>query len=412
MSILVCGLNHKSAPLAVRERLAVAPEQHSEYLNQAIEHDAIKEVAIISTCNRTELICETHHTRSVLNWLRNSHHEDLKLEQYVYIHHNRAAVRHLMRVACGLDSMVLGEPQILGQIKQAYHHACNAGTIGAGLRGVFRAVFAATKKVRSSTAIGANPVSVASAAVNLAKQKLGDLKSKTVLLVGAGDTVELAARYLHQHGVNDFIIANRSQASAIDLGKRYQAKIISLEDIAKNLPSVDIVITATSANHTIIDASTIASSMALRNHCPMLLIDLAIPRDIEPQTADINEIELVNIDDLSMIIADGLDGRRDAAAQAEQIIELELEKYKRWQNYLLAVDAIKAYRKSLQTMADGELEQALKALKNQKDPEEVMNHLARRIINKAIHHPTKRLRQAGIYGRQDLLSLAKYILSE
>lgn len=413
MSILVCGLNHKSAPLDVRERLAVAPEQHREYLTKAIDHTAIKEVAILSTCNRTELICETDQTKNVLGWLSKSHlKQDINLQQYVYVHYNRAAVRHLMRVACGLDSMVLGEPQILGQLKQAYHQAVQAGTIGSELGGVFRAVFAATKKVRSSTAIGANPVSVASAAANLARQQLNDFKNKTVLLIGAGDTIELAARYCHQYGMNDFIIANRSQSSAYNLGKRYQAKLITLNDIPRNLPSVDLVITATSASHSIIDKAVVQSSMQLREYSPMLLIDLAIPRDIEPDAAHVKGVQLVNIDDLAMIISDGLDGRRDAATQAEQIIELELEKYKRWQNYLLAVDAIKGYRNSLHDIAEAEKELAIKALKNNTDPEEVITHLARRMLNKAMHHPTRRLRQAGTYGRHDLLKLAKYLLSE
>jgi glutamyl-tRNA reductase len=412
MSILICGLNHKSAPLAVRERLAVAPEKHSDYLMQAIQFDAIDEVAIVSTCNRTELVCATTQSKSVLNWLSNSHwRQDIDLEPYTYVHHNRAAVRHLMRVACGLDSMVLGEPQILGQVKQAYHQACQAGTIGTCLGGVFRAVFAATKKVRSQTAIGANPVSIASAATNLAKQVCSQLHDKTVLLIGAGDTIELAARYLHQLGAVDYIVANRSVSSAQRLGERYKAKVIGLADIAKNLPSADIVISATSAPVPIIDAQMLASSMRLRQFSPVLLIDLAIPRDIDAAADQVPGVKLVNIDDLSKIIENSLDERQGAATEAQQIIELELAKYLRWKNYLVAVQAIKAYRSDLQYAAEEEVDIALKALAVS-EPGQVVRTLARRLINKAMHQPTTRLRQAGVDGRHDMLKLAKYLLSE
>ena len=335
MGILVCGLNHKSAPLAIRERLAVSPEQHQAYLASANDQSSISEVAVISTCNRTELICETSKTQSVLDWLSDRHHgQELDFQKYIYIHYNRAAVRHLMRVACGLDSMVLGEPQILGQIKQAYQQACNVGTIGPELGGVFRAVFSATKKIRTNTAIGANPVSLASTAVNLAKQKISDIAKTKVLLIGAGDTIELAARYLHQLGVRDFIIANRTLSRAYELAQLYDAPVIALNDISKHLSSVDLVISATTSTTPIITSDMMEPVIALRDQSNMTLIDLAVPRDISAEIASLPSVNLFNIDDLELLIADSIDERRVAAEQAEQIIELELAKYSRWQNYL------------------------------------------------------------------------------
>lgn len=408
MTLIACGINHKTAPIALREQIAqsaVAPVEPS--------HLYSKEAALLSTCNRSEWYCSTHDVEATLTGLA----EQLGLSQeawqsYVYVHQNTAAVRHLMKVACGLDSMILGEPQILGQIKQAYRYASEQGTIGKQLGAMFRYVFSATKRVRNDTNIGQFPVSVAYTGVDLIKRQGGDLSQKQVLLIGAGETVELTARHLLQQGVGHITVANRSLDNARILAGQYGASAVTLGAIPEMLGQCDIVITATASTLPLIGKGMLETAMRQRQQRPLLLLDLAVPRDIEAEAGQLPNIALYNLDDLQAIISDNLGERRDAARQAEEIIEHEITKYIRWQRSLTAVNAVRHYREQVQLAAADERDKAIAALSRGIDPEQVLIEYGQRLTQKALHVPSVRLRQAGYDGRDDIIKIAQYLFCE
>lgn len=411
MALIALGINHKTAPVNIRERVAFSPEKLEEALRELTALGYASEAAIVSTCNRTELVCTTaaeDDGRKIIDWFQ--HYHKLKreeLEPFLYLHPEGQAVQHLLRVACGLDSLILGEPQILGQIKTAYRAAVQAGTVGALLGKLFQYTFSVAKQIRSDTAIGSSPVSVAFAAVSLAKQIFSDFPQHTALLIGAGETIELAARHLHENGIGRMIIANRTVEKAHTLAKEFNAFAISLTEIGSHLAEADIVISSTGSTLPILGKGAVERAVKARRHRPILMVDIAVPRDIEPECSQLDDVYLYTVDDLQEIIQEGLKSRQEAAKQAEEIIESQVSHFMGWLRSLQVVDTIRAYREQAEFLRDAELEKARRMLARGESPEEVMQWLARGLTNKLIHAPSAQMRQAGYDGRYDLVEAAQ-----
>jgi glutamyl-tRNA reductase len=317
----------------------------------------------------------------------------------------------VLRVASGLDSLVLGEPQILGQIKDAYAVATKAGTMGGLLDRLFQHTFSVAKQVRTDTAIGASPVSVAFAAVSLAKQIFSNFEQHTALLIGAGETIELAARHLHQNGIGRMIIANRTVENAHALAQEFGAYAIALPEIPNHLAEADLVISSTASPLPILGKGSVESALKVRKHRPMLMVDIAVPRDIEPEVADLSDVYLYTVDDLQDIIQDGLRSRQEAALQAEEIIDTEVSHFMHWLRSLNAVATIRDLRESAQTQRDEELDRALRLIASGKDPQQILTELANRLTNKLIHVPSTQLKQAGYDDRLELIEAARTLFN-
>ncbi|MFL0796348.1 MAG: glutamyl-tRNA reductase [Cellvibrionaceae bacterium] len=407
MNLLVLGINHKTAALEVRERVAFAPEQMEDALCGLREESGASDAAILSTCNRTELyVCGAASVESVLAWLAGYHH--LTTEQLgpcYYSYEDDVAVRHMMQVASGLDSMVLGEPQILGQIKSSYAVAQVASALGEPLHAVFQQVFSTAKRVRTETAIGENPVSVAYAAVSLAQQIFSDLSQNTALLIGAGETIELVARHLKDNGVQQLIVANRTLSRAKDVAEEFGAEPILLADLHDQLPRADIVIASTASQLPILGKGAVESALKARKHNPMFMVDIAVPRDIEPEVAELEDVYLYTVDDLKDVIEEGVKSRESAAQEAVEIIEEDLQQFVRARKARSASETIRAFRSVAETVRDEELEKALLQLRKGEDPEKVLAAMARTLTNKLLHTPTSRLSQASADGRSEVLTL-------
>jgi glutamyl-tRNA reductase len=409
MALLAFGINHNTAPLALRERLAFAPESLIESLQLACARAGLTEVAILSTCNRTEIYASSEADIAALeDWLV-SHSainaDDLAKSRYCYI--DQEAVRHMMKVAGGLDSLVLGEPQILGQMKSAFAVGKEAGTIGSELHNVFQQIFGIAKRVRTETAIGENPVSVAYAAVNLAQQIFSNLKEDTALLIGAGETIELVARHLAEQGIKKMIVANRTLDRAQRLAREFYAEAILLADIPEYLHRADIVISSTASQLPLLGKGAVESALKKRKHKPMFMLDIAVPRDIEEQVGELDDVYLYTVDDLHAVIDENKKSRVAAADQAEEIINQGVEQYLRQQRALDAVATVKAYRQKAEMLRDTELQKALRSLQTGINPEQALQQLARNLTNKLIHSPTAVLKEASANGRQQVVQVAQ-----
>ncbi len=407
MTLLAFGINHKTAPVAIREKVAFAPDQIHAHLREACAQHGMQEVVILSTCNRTELYCstETASEHSLLNWMSATHTvPENELSRCHYCLEGDAAVQHLMRVASGLDSLVLGEPQILGQMKSAYAVAQDAGTIGPELGRLFRQTFSVAKKVRTDTAIGQNPVSVAFAAVSLAKKIFSDLSKNTALLIGAGETIDLVARHLVDAGVDNIIVANRTLARAEALAEQFGAKAILLSDIADELYRADIVIASTASPLPVLGKGTVERALRKRKHAPVFMVDIAVPRDIEAEVAELSDIYLYTVDDLKDIIEENVRARQDAALDAEEIIEAGSADFMRQLRSLDAVTTLRAFRQHSEHIRDQELEKAMKRLSNGDDPQKVLATLANMLTNKLMHTPTVTMREASAEGRNEVMT--------
>ncbi len=413
MTLIAFGINHKTAPVDIREKVAFAPDKVPDALHQLVEKSPIKEAVILSTCNRTEVYCGLDFPANddILQWFSEYHQLPIEaISPYIYAYSDNEAVSHILRVASGLDSLVLGEPQILGQIKEAYMTANAAGSIGSQLNRLFQHTFAVAKQVRTDTAIGASPVSVAFAAVSLAKQIFSDLAQHKVMLIGAGETIELVARHLRENNVSNMIVANRTVARAMELGKLFSAEGIVLKDIPKRLPEVDIVISSTASPLPLIGKGMIESVTKQRKHRPMLMVDIAVPRDIEPEVGDLNDIYLYTVDDLHEVIEENRKSRQEAAFQAEDIIATQVEHFMGWLRSLDAVDSIRRYREKAYTLRNDSLVQAKRQLLAGKDPQQVIEELARVLTNKLIHEPSVQMKHAAYHGEQEILNSACRLL--
>ncbi len=410
MAIYAFGINHKTAPVEIRERVAFTPEKMPDALRELTAQNCVLEAAILSTCNRTEIYLgmADDDVEIVLEWFRNFHQlARSDVEPYFYAHPERDAVRHILRVASGLDSLVLGEPQILGQMKQAYSAANNAGTVGHMLNKLFQHTFSVAKQVRTDTAIGASPVSVAFAAVSLSKQIFSDLGEHTALLIGAGETIELVARHLHESGINQIIVANRTVEKAHTLAQEFGGYAIALSEIPDHLHEADIVISSTASQLPILGKGAVEAALRKRKHRPMFMVDIAVPRDIETQVGELDDVYLYSVDDLHDIIQEGLKSRQEAAQQAEEIIDTQVSHFMGWIRSLDAVDTIRSYRQMCETTRDEASEMALRQLRNGRNPEDVINELARQLTNRLMHAPCDRMKQAGFDGRSEILDLAR-----
>jgi len=409
------GLSHQTAPVALREKMAFAPEQQGEALASLLAVPGVREAALVSTCNRTELYCEVEEGAedAPARWLaqRQPLHGEA-FAQCLYTHLDGAAVRHLFRVATGLDSLVLGEPQILGQVKDAWQIARTAGSVRSGLDRLFQHGFAVAKRVRTDTAIGAHPVSVAFAGVRLAQQVFSDLAEATVMLVGAGETIELAARHLVEQKARRLLVANRTLENAQVLAARVGGYALALEDLGRHLHEADIVIAATAAREPILCRTDLARALRQRCHRPMFLLDLAVPRDIAEDVATLEDVFLYTVDDLDQVIEENRRSRREAAQQAEAIIELQVEHFLGWWRGAGGHGLIGEIRGRAERERDAVLTRARQMLTQGKPAEEALAFLANTLTNKLLHAPSARLREAAQRGDAELLRAAALLFTE
>jgi glutamyl-tRNA reductase len=410
MALIALGLNHLTAPLELREKVAFAPTATSSALSDLARQPGVNEALILSTCNRTELYVEVDAGAEVVpqRWLLDHHQlTGRRFDEFLYRHTEQAAVRHLFRVATGLDSMVLGEPQILGQVKDAYQTARGAGTLHAPMERLLQQTFAVAKRVRTETRIGANPVSVAFTAVRLAERLFADLSEACVLLIGAGDTIELAARHLAESRVRRLIVANRTLENAQALAGRFSAYAIALSDLSKHLAEADIVISSTASLETVVSREQIENAIRLRRRRPMFLVDIAMPRDIDPSVAEVEDVFLYTIDDLREVIDDNLRSRQAAAREAEVVIDLQVEHYFAWRRALSTHNPLHAMRRDAEVQRDIVLARARALLANGRDPEAALQFLANTLTNKLLHAPSANLRAAAQRGDDELLRAAE-----
>lgn len=414
MHLFAFGLNHHTAPVDIREKAAFAPDELSRALRELTDSGAVSEAAILSTCNRTELYCglHDHSDRRAITWFCDYQRlRQLDIHEYLYQHPDQAAVKHAFRVAAGLDSMILGEPQILGQMKEAFAAAHKLGATGKILNRLFQETFSVAKQVRTDTAIGANAVSVASATVLLAKQIFTQLAQQTVLLIGAGDMIELCARHLREHGIGHMIVANRTLERAQLVANRYQAEAISLAEMPARLSDADIVISSTASQLPILGKGAVERALKLRRHRPMFMVDIAVPRDIEAEVAELNDVYLYTIDDLKQVVHENMQSRQDAAREAEKIIDTKVIDFMQWVKSLDAVPTIRALREATDALCDAEIERARRRLAKGDDPNEVIAQLARALMNKFTHGPSDTLRRAGHDGNRELLEAARRLFN-
>lgn len=415
MSLLALGINHKTAPVKIREQLSFAPDTIPMALKELTTQDAVNEAVILSTCNRTELYCQLNCNDgeseaaidALICWLKKHHDlEDTNISEYLYLHPEKDAVRHMLRVASGLDSLVLGEPQILGQLKTAFSVAKESGAIGQFLHKLFQHTFSCAKQVRTDTAIGASPVSVAFASVSLAKQIFSDFQHHTALLIGAGETIELVARHLNESGIGRIIIANRTVEKAHTLAQEFNGYAISLSELPNHLAEADIVISSTASQLPILGKGAVESAIKARKHAPIFMVDIAVPRDIEEQVSELEDVFLYTVDDLKEIIDEGLKSRQEAALKAEEIIDVEVSHFMNWLRSLDSIVTMREFREQAESIRDQAITNALKQLKNGKNTEQVLNDLARQLTNKLIHKPSIQIKQAGMDGRNELIDAA------
>ncbi len=410
MAFIALGINHKTASVEVRERVAFAPDQLCDALRELCQQAGAREAAILSTCNRSELYLEMEAGRQeqVLGWLASYHGLQLAdLHSCAYTHNDEQAVRHMMRVACGLDSLVLGEPQILGQIKDSYDTAREAGTLGPLLGRLFQATFNTAKTVRTDTAIGENPVSVAFAAVSLGKQIFADFANSQALLIGAGETITLVARHLHEQGVKNMVVANRTLERAAQLTEEFGARAVLLSDIPDELVNSDIVISSTASPLPVLGKGAVERALKLRKHKPIFMVDIAVPRDIEPQVGELDDVYLYTVDDLHEVVAENLKSRQGAANAAEELVLQGTADFMVRMRELAAVDVLRGYRQQGEALRDEELQKALRALAGGSEPEQVLNQLARGLTNKLLHTPSVQLKRLSADGRHEALAVAQ-----
>lgn len=414
MNLFALGVNHETAPIEIREKVSFSAEMILHALQELKSKDLISESVILSTCNRTEIYftIDNLEAKSIINWFHEFFGlQTSQLEPYLYLHSELSAVEHIMRVASGLDSLVLGEPQIFGQLKEAYTFAHKSSAVHHTLSNLFQAVFRAAKQVRTDTAIGSSPVSVAFAAVSLAKQFFGDLSQQTAVLVGAGETIELVARHLHESNIRRIVIANRTLSKAHNLAESLNGYAIDLNELDGHLHEADIIISSTGSPSTLIHHNSVAKALKKRRNRPMFMVDIAVPRDIESSVNQFDDIYLYTVDDLKDIIEQNKRSRKDAAAAAEDIIKLHSERFLCQQQAIRCVNPIiKSYRHQAKVIKNTLLEQAKHELELGHSPESVLNKLAHQLTNKLTHFPSYQLHRAGELGDEELISCAEKLL--
>ncbi len=409
MQLFAIGVNHTTAAVELREKLNFSSEELPYALRDLVQHTQAEEAVIVSTCNRTELyVAQCHDVGPIVHWLGRFHGMPVaQLQPALYVHSRQTAVNHLLRVACGLDSMVLGEPQILGQLKSAFRTAREAQTVGILLGRLFQHSFATAKQVRTDTAIGSSPISVAFAAVRLAQQIFGRFDKQTALLIGAGETMELAARHLHENQLARMVVANRTLERARNLATEFGGYAITLDEIPAHLAEADIVIASTGSPHHVLSAEQVKKAIAQRKHRPMFIVDIAVPRDVEPAAGKLADVYLYTVDDLNEVIQENLRSRRQAAQQAEEIVETQASHFARWMQSRSSVRVICDLRQHTEVAKQRLLRKANRMIQAGKPPEEALDFLARTLSNTLLHAPCVQLKQAAANGEEELLSTAR-----
>ncbi len=421
MNVVALGLNHTTAPLDLRGRLAFSPEQMAPALHGLRERlsRAVPEAALVSTCNRTELYVAapgapadqaSELVRPALDWL--AEHGGIsgsKLLDHSYVMEDRAAARHAFRVAAGLDSMVLGEPQILGQMKQAVRHAESAGSLGLVLNRLFQRTFAVAKDVRTQTDIGSASISMAAAAVKLAERIFPALADQRLLFIGAGEMIDLTATHFAARNPRSITIANRTLERGRELAARFGAEAITLNEMPDRLHEFDVIVTCTASTLPILGKGLLERVVKARRHAPVFVVDLAVPRDVEPEAAELDDVFLYSIDDLSNIVRGNLQIRKEAVAQAEEMIATQAGSFLRWLEGRTVVPTITALHGHHDQLRAAELERVRKLLAGGTPPEQALELLARGLTNKFLHAPTQALNQAGDAERAELVAMFEKI---
>ena len=409
MNLNIIGLNHKTAPLNLRERFVFQSDQISHALLD-LKTKKVNQVAILSTCNRTEIYFNGPKVKTVYQWLANYHHLKLtQLKKHLYHYQNKSALIHSYRVASGLDSMLLGETQILGQMKQAFKIAEYAGTQGKFLSSFFQTVFSAAKEIRSRTNIGTSNTTIATTIVSISKKIFGDISQNKIIFVGAGEMTELIAKYFNKYRPKKIVIANRSILRGNTLAKKINAEACLLGEINDQIHNYDVVISCTGSQLPIIGLGMIERAIKIRKHKPMLLIDLAIPRDIESETSKLNDIFLYTLDEIAEITQRGINNRTNAIKDAEVIITKKVNYFLQKNNQKKAAPTIKSLRSKFEENRLKEINKAKKQLKKGKSIDEILESLSNNLSNKFLHHPTKALSESAANKTKEISDLLKKI---
>jgi glutamyl-tRNA reductase len=409
MPLLITGISHHTASLEIREKIAITRLDYDERVKELLELDGVEEVVVVSTCNRTEVysVGQKNSPSQIRNWLQaKGALSDTEMEKHCYVHEREHAVRHLFRVSGGLDSLVLGESQIVGQLKEAWQMSIAAGGVEKVLDRLFQHAFATGKKIRSKTRIGDHPVSVAYTTVMLARQIFGDLVSKTVILVGAGEMVELCGRHLHDKGLKSLIIANRSIDRAKELAEQFDALATPLTNLPEILHKADILISSTASLEPVIHANSVKSALKQRRNKPMFLVDIAVPRDIHPDVGKLGNVYLYTIDHLQKVVDENISKRTEAAEAASTDVDEAVEEFMRWLNSARATVYLQNLHKHARMNSDELVTRALRKIRAGKDPEQVVTQLAHTLTKRILHLPSTRLRQAAEERDDDLLRVA------
>lgn len=409
MPLFTTGISHHTAPIDIRERVAISRADLVDRARDLHTLPGVEEVAILGTCNRTEIYClsSSDGLETVKDWIhRVNQLKPGELASYLYDYQGEDAVRHLVRVASGLDSLVLGESQIVGQLKASWHQAHQAGSIGKVLDRLFQHTFAAAKSIRTGSGIGDHPVSVAYTAVVLARQIFGELETKTVVLVGAGEMVELCGRHLLEQGVSKLKIVNRSRQRAEAVAEPLGAEASTLEQLEQILPQADILISSTGSTAPVISRRDVKAALRARRRRPMFMVDIAVPRDIEPAVAKLSDVYLYTIDDLQKVVDENMEQRNQAAHQAKGEVDEAVSSFMKWLYGMRASRTLKRMRDGAQDLQHTEIDRALKRLQAGHSPDEVLEHMASRLTNKILHSPSIKLRQAAENQQYEVLRAA------
>ena len=406
MQLLTFGINHQTAPLAVREQIAFNAEAMDDALRDLVDNGSAKEAAILSTCNRPEIYCNTQTPAQAIGWLSAYHHlPDTEIAPYLYLLPQAQGVKHAFRVASGLDSMVLGEPQILGQMKQAVRQAEQAGTLGFLLHKLFQRTFSVAKDVRSQTEIGANLVSMAAAAVKLAERIFPSIAEQKVLFIGAGEMIELNAVHFAARNPRQITVANRTLERAQTLARRINGQAITLTDLPEQLAQHDIIVTSTASQLPILGKGMVERALKARKHRPLFIVDLAVPRDVEAEVAELNDVFLYTVDDIAEVVKDGLGARQSAVKEAEVIIDSGVSDFVHWMESREVVPTIRALRDHAERNRRHALEKAARLLARGEDPQKVLEQMSNGLTNKFLHAPTHALNQVHGDEREAFLEL-------
>lgn len=412
MPLFTIGISHHTAPIEIREKVAIARSEYAERVGQLCALPGVEEVIVVGTCNRTEIYCLSTDAgkQSLVDWVHEVNDIPAgELDRHLYDHEGEEAARHLIRVASGLDSLVLGETQILGQLKDAWQQAHDVGSQGKVLDRLFQHTFNAAKTIRTNSGISDHTVSVAYTAVVLARQIFGDLSSQTVVLVGAGEMVQLCGRYLRDHGIAKLLIVNRSRDKAEELAAEMGATALTLDQLGEALPKADILISSTASPLPVITRADIKAALRQRRHRPMFLVDIAVPRDIDPEISKLKDVYLYTIDDLQTVVDENMEQRNAAARSAVGDVEAAVATFMRWLSGIRAARTLKRIREQSHEFEQELTERALRKLDAGQNPADVLKQLTQTLTNKILHLPSKRLREAAESQDYEVLKAADRI---